>query len=141
MGWIVFGGIVLIAFLVIRALFRAMSGGGASGYGAGPMMGGGGGWGSSFLSGLFGAAAGSYLYDSFFRGHSSSNWDHSASAAEPHATGDSGDVSQEEWSVNDGGSFNDPDSGPAEFDGDDSGGDFGGGDFGGGDFGGGGDDF
>lgn len=132
---LLFAAVVFVGFLLLRGLFRAFTGGATGGgYGTGYPAGGGG-WGSSFLSGLFGAAVGNMLYDSFFRGHSSpfgtsSGWDNSASAAEPRNSLDSGGSSQEDWSVNDGGSF-----------GDSSSGDFGGGDFGGGDFGGGGSDY
>ena len=129
MSIVVFAGIAFVVFLVVRGLFRAMTGGAGGGYGAGaPGIGGGGGFMSTFISGMLGAAVGNAVYDSFFRGHSDSHsgWDNSASAGEPnHSSG-----SQDDWSVNDGGSFGD--SSPS---------DSGGGDFGGGDFGGGGSDF
>ena len=133
MSIVVFAGIAFVVFLVVRGLFRAMTGGAGSGYGAGvPGVGGGGGFMSSFISGMLGAAVGNAVYDSFFRGHSDSHsgWDNSASAGEPNHSSDNTSGSQDDWSVNDGGSFGD--SSPS---------DSGGGDFGGGDFGGGGSDF
>jgi uncharacterized protein len=75
---------------------------------------------------MFGAAAGMWLYNSFFGGHSSANAADFGSSTGPPDTdfsGTGGDF--------DSGSGGDFDSG--------GGGDFGGGDFGGGDFGGGGD--
>ena len=135
MSIVVFAGIAFVVFLVVRGLFRAMTGGAGGGYGAGVpgVGGGGGGFMSTFITGMLGAAVGNAVYDSFFRGHSDSHsgWDNSASAGEPNHSSDSTSSSQDDWSVNDGGSFGD--SSPS-----DSGGGFGGGDFGGG---GGGSDF
>ena len=97
MGWICLGVVALLAFWLIRAIIRAfrgsgsygggMSGGmpggpggmpgggyGPGGYGPG-YGGGGGGFFSSLMGGIFGAAAGNWMYDSFFRGgHQSSSW-------------------------------------------------------------------
>ena len=129
MSFVVFGIIVFVGFLVIRGLFRAMTGG-AGGYGGGGTpMSGGGGFGTGLFSGLLGAFAGNALYDTFFRGHSSSSWDHSASALETHNALDGGGSasasnSSDGWSVNDGGSFGDASGGSSDFGG---GGDFGGG--------------
>jgi hypothetical protein len=87
---------------------------------------------SGLLGGMFGAAAGNWIYDSFFRGGHSSGWggsqaygDSPGSAPEPRDTDYTGT----------GGDFGDAGGGGA------GGGDFGGGGGGGGDFGGGGGDF
>jgi uncharacterized protein len=105
--------VAVLGIWLIVGLIRAFSGGGG-----GP-GGGGGGFFPSLLGGLFGAAAGMYLYDTFFGGSS-------AAAADPGAAGDAGDAGA-------------ADAGPDTYDGgaESGGGDFGGGDFGGGDFGGG----
>ncbi len=129
MSLIVFGIIVFVAFLVIRGLFRALSGGAGGFGGSGTTMSGGGGWGTGIFSGILGAFAGNALYDTFFRGHSSSSWGNSASASETHNALDGGGSSSESntsdgWSVNDGGSFGDASGGSSDFGG---GGDFGGG--------------
>lgn len=120
-GWgsvIVIGGLifaVIIGFGLIRALF-----GGGGGAAAGAGMGGGGmGFGGSLLTGLFGAMAGHYLYDTFFNSHSHGN---AFGNDSPTGAGD-------DWNRNDlgsGGDFGDS----SGF----SGGDFGGGDSFGGDF-------
>ncbi|WP_020471616.1 hypothetical protein [Zavarzinella formosa] len=72
-------GVGWVLFAVIKAVFRMMSGGGAGGgpgYGGAPGYGGGGGGGMGFLgtfmTGMFGAAAGMWMYDSFFGHHGSS---------------------------------------------------------------------
>ena len=128
MSLVVFGIIALVAFLVIRGLFRALSGGAGGNGGGGVPMSGGGGWGTGIFSGILGAFAGNALYDTFFRGHSSSSWNHSASASETHNALDGGSSSESNssdgWSVNDGGSFGDASGGSSDFGG---GGDFGGG--------------
>jgi len=103
-------------------------GGMGTGMAGGPMMtpmsgGGGGGFFSSLLGGMFGAAAGNWMYDQFSGDRrSSSSW-----GAEPVSQDkvDQGSTGQDTDYSGSGGSF-----------GDDSGG---GGDSGGGDFGGGGD--
>jgi hypothetical protein len=111
---------VWLLFALIRGLMGAAGGGGAPGMGYG---GGGGGFMTSFLGGLFGAAAGMWMYNSFF-GHGTSS---------AFGAGDSGGSAS-------------PDSGPADtassgaggdFGKDDGGGDWGGGDAAGGDAGGG----
>jgi uncharacterized protein len=127
-GWI---GIIIVVLLGCWLLMGVMRGIGGMGGGGGP---GGGGWGggggggffSSLLGGMFGAAAGSWLYDSF-RGGSQG---FGSSGYQDTPTGDQG-----------AGDFSGDTGGGADF-GDDSGGgvaeDPGGGDFGGGDSGGGG---
>ena len=125
-GWIiqalVIGVVVWVVIGIIRALSGRMSGGAAAGQPG--MGGGGGGFFSSLVGGMFGAAAGMWMYDQFFSSHGSN----SAYGADQNA-GDSGFTGQD----------NDNDSG-ASGGGGDFGGDSGGGDSGGGeDFGGGGD--
>jgi uncharacterized protein len=131
--WICIGLCVLLAVWVVIALIRALTGMGGGGYGGGygpGYGGGGGGFFSSFLGGMFGAAAGMWMYNSFFGGSSVSDM----SAGE--SFGDGGQI----------------DTGAGDFDGgaeaggdwgDSGGGDAGGGDWGdaggGGDWGGGGD--
>ena len=74
-GWVCLGISVLLGIWLITALVRAFSGSGSGGGGGGMgggMGGGGGGFFPSLLGGLFGAAAGMYMYDHFFGGNSSS---------------------------------------------------------------------
>jgi uncharacterized protein len=120
--WLLIGGAVLLGVWLLIGLLRGI-GGGMGG------MGGGGGFFPSLLGGLFGAAAGMWLYDSFFRGGSHWGSDSTGSSPDPSSTGGDTDYSGE------GGDF----GGGDDAGGDAGGGDFGGGDFGGGDFGGGGD--
>jgi uncharacterized protein len=170
--WIVLIGIGLwIFFGILRGIGRAIGGGGARpmppggmpmggggyGYGGGYPGGGGGGGGfmSGLLGGMFGAAAGNWLYDSFrgggFGGGGGSRYfdgSNSGSSA-PVDDGSGGvDTSYSDSGADYGDSSQADSSGGGDFGGgDDSGGggDFGGGggDFGGGggDFGGGGGDF
>jgi uncharacterized membrane protein YgcG len=128
--WVGIGLAVLLGIWVLSAVIRALSGGsqpayggaggpgGSAGYGSG---GGGGSFFSGLLGGLFGAAAGSWLYDRFAGGSSPAAAAPPASGPEPEDT--------------------DYTAGGDDFNGDDvqgdnsaAGGDFGGGD----DFGGGG---
>ncbi|MDB5318664.1 MAG: hypothetical protein JWN40_295 [Phycisphaerales bacterium] len=86
-GWVCLAAGVWIIFSIVRSISArsrgGYGGGGGPGYGAGGPgyggggygggyggggYGGGGGWGSSILGGLFGAAAGSWLYDRFAHG-------------------------------------------------------------------------
>jgi uncharacterized protein len=129
------GGFLLV-FWVIRALIGALAGGGggqgAPGYaGAG---GGGGGFFSSLMGGLFGAAAGMWMYNHFF-GHSTpSAWGGTTTPSDPVDTSSSGGAS--DWGGDNAG--NDAGGGAGDW----GGGDAGGGDWGGGgDFGGGGGDW
>jgi uncharacterized membrane protein YgcG len=124
---------IFVGFNLIRSLFRGMSGGG-SGVGAGggmgqPMGGGGGGFFQNMLGGMFGAAAGMWMYDQFAGTHSS------AASAPLTDTTHSDDGSYT-------GTDTDYSSSGDSFGNDSGGGDSGGGDFGGGgDSGGGGGDF
>jgi uncharacterized protein len=150
LGWICLGVVGLLAvwlvFAVVRMLFgggRSYGPGGAGPGGYGPGYGGGGGGGgflSSMLGGLFGAAAGNWMYDSF-RGSRGSGgaWGgggplgsgNAGSSPESGAGDFSGDAGG-------GGDFGgDAGGGGGDFGGGGGGGDFGGGG-GGGDFGGGG---
>lgn len=58
--WVIVAGVVVIGFLIVRMIMGALAGGG------------GGGFLTSLLGGLFGAAAGMWLYDSFFGNNGSS---------------------------------------------------------------------
>ncbi len=74
MGYVCLGGLVIGGIFLMMGLFRAftgMGGGGGGGMGGPGMGGGGGGFMSNFLGGMFGAAAGMWMYDSFF-GHGGS---------------------------------------------------------------------
>jgi hypothetical protein len=160
-GWVCLGLVVLLVVWLIVGLIRAFTGGGqrygggmGGGYpGAGYPGGGYGGYGGGFggggfmsglLGGMFGAAAGNWMYDRFFRdgGSNSGGW-----GAPPTSGGDTGAGAGADYPAPDqgqdfqgtGGDFDDGSGGDFGGDGD-SGGDSGGGDFGGGDdFGGGGD--
>jgi hypothetical protein len=127
-------GVWLVTAL-IRAFTGAMGGGGYGGGMGGGM--GGGGFFPSLLGGLFGAAAGMWMYDQMFGGGSSA----------AHAgDGGGGDYGGGGDAVQDQGNFSDENYSGGDVDGGDAGGgDGGGGDFGGGDFyggdGGGGGDF
>src|SRR5205807_8678908 len=74
-GWICLGIVVLLAIWLVVALIRAFTGSGSGGYGGGGGGYGGGGGGGGFfpalMGGLFGAAAGMWMYDRFFSGHAS----------------------------------------------------------------------
>jgi uncharacterized protein len=156
-GWICLGVGVWIVFALIRSVMRRRTGGyggapgaygqmgGGPGYGGGYGGGGnyggggfGGGWGSSLLGGLFGAAAGNWLYDRFGRSGGS------AYGAPPADTGtySGGDqASTPDWAGPGDSGLGGGSGGDASFGG--GGDDFGGGGDagGGGDFGGGGGDF
>lgn len=128
LGYLCLGALVLGGIMLVMGLIRGFSGmGGGGGMGGPGYGGGGGGFFSNFLGGMFGAAAGMWMYDSFF-GHGGS-----------HAWGAGNDNSSTL-----GGSGNDRDTdytgsggdwGGGGSDSSSSGGDWGGG---GGDFGGGG---
>jgi len=176
-GLICFAVVALLAIWVVTAIFRAFRGGRGNGgmpggpggmpgggYGPGGYGGGygGGGFFSSLLGGMFGAAAGNWVYDSFFRSGGSSwgssmggtgsqqGYDSSGQGVFPADQPEAGMYSPDDNAGGDA-SFGDDASsgGDAGFGGEDAGGgsadfggggDFGGGDFGGGDFGGGGGD-
>ena len=128
MSYVCIGLAVLLGVWLVVALIRAFTGGGGGGggYGGGGYGGGGGGFFPSLMGGLFGAAAGMYLYNSFMGG------DNHASASD--STGaDSGDAG-----AADTGEGNYDEGASAGSEGGDWG-DSGGGDAGGGDWGGGGD--
>jgi hypothetical protein len=132
-------GLAIVAWIVI-AVIRSIGGmgrgAGYPGYGGGY---GGGGFFSNMLGGLFGAAAGMYLYNSFF-GHGNSAWgagsggDYGSSsdpnAGDSTATGGGGDYGDAGDATGGGGDWGGGDAGGG------GGGDWGGG--GGGDWGGGG---
>ncbi|MDI1312103.1 MAG: hypothetical protein PSV43_08085, partial [Prosthecobacter sp.] len=112
-SWLPIIGIVLliwVGFRVIRGLFRSMSGGGGGSAGGMGQPGngvGGGGFMQNMMGSMFGAAAGMWMYDSFFGSNSS--------ASSPRA--DSTDTSQSD------GGYSGTDTDYSS-----SGGDFGGGD-------------
>lgn len=122
-GLLCVGLVAVLGVLLVVGLMRGMSGGGF----------GGGGFLPSLLGGLFGAAAGMWIYDSFFRGSAFGGGGSPFGGSDTSGTG--GDAGNGNWGGNDdyaggGGDFGGGDAG--------GGGDFGGG---GGDFGGGGNDF
>lgn len=125
--YLIIGIAIFLGLWLLMGLFRGMSGagGGASGMAGG---GGGGGFLTSMLGGLFGAAAGMWLYNNFLGGHSTTAYGAGPSSTDPGGSG----ASSEPTDVGGGGSV----SG-----GDYDGGDAGGGDAGGGDWGGGGGDW
>ncbi len=169
------GGLICLGLLVVGGLwliiglFRAISGAGGGyrggygpgGYGPGPggpaygaygggYGGRGGGFMSSLLGGMFGAAAGNWMYNSFFGG-GGHTWgggpgggygtagyggtpDAGAQQPDTDYSGGGGDFGPDDGGGGGGGDFGGGDAGGG-------GGDFGGGDAGGGDFGGGGGDF
>lgn len=110
--WVVIG--------VIRALFGNRN---AGGMGTPAMTGGGGGFFSSLMGGMFGAAAGMWMYNQFFDNHASASDQHHDS----HGAGNDQSLSGQDTDyTSSGDSFTDNS-------GDSGGGDFGGGDSGGGD--------
>lgn len=132
--WILIGAGVLLVVWLLMTLLRAMTGGGA---GAGSSGGaGGGGFFTSLLAGMFGAAAGAWLYDAFFHGGSSGHAFGATTADQPPS---GHEPSDSDYGGDEGGGGDFGDGNTAEDPGGDFGdfGDFGGGDFGGGDFGGG----
>ena len=145
-GWVCFGLLGIMGLWMIVGLFRGMSGGGMGGPGMGYGMGapgGGGGFMSSLLGGMFGAAAGMWIYDSMFGHGSSSAWGagNSMGAGNDYNTGGIGDDTDYSSADNAGGNWGDDNSGNDGNWGDNDSGGNGGGDWGGGDWGGGGGDF
>jgi uncharacterized protein len=120
-------GVLWLVFAVVRSLFSGGAGGAGMQQGAG-----GGGFLRSMLGGMFGAAAGMWMYDQFFGSHgNASSWN---DRNDSPGGGDSASSGQDTDYSGSGGSFGD-DSGGGSSSGGDSGGDFGGGgDSGGGDF-------
>ncbi|CAN5415836.1 hypothetical protein BH11PLA2_BH11PLA2_27370 [soil metagenome] len=143
MGYVCIGLCVLLGAWLVIGLIRAFTGGGGGGGMGGGGYGGGGGGGfmSSMLGGMFGAAAGMYLYDQF-SGHNSHNNDYgnSGSGNDYNSGGDAntGDGNYDGGSAgagDGGGDWGDSGGGDVGGGGDwGGGGDVGGGDFGGGDW-------
>jgi uncharacterized protein len=159
LGWIAIAIGIVVLLWIVFGLVRALTGFGRGAYGGAGGPGGsygpggngpgaygggfgGGGFMTSLLGGLFGAAAGHWLYDSFFRG-GSSHWGESTAygGTSPSPSGYAGDTGPEsfggdagggaDYGNNDsGGGFAEDSGGGADWG--DTGGD---GDFGGGDFG------
>ena len=134
MSYVCLGIVVLLGIWLVVGLIRMFTGGGGGGgggggYGGGGYGGGGGGFMTGLIGGMFGAAAGMYMYDQFFHN------DHGSSASAGDTTGDAGNTGDTGAGDYDGGG----DGGGTDYDAGDGGGDTGGGDFGGGDGGGGGD--
>ena len=127
--WILLALIGIGVVMLIMGIFRAMSrGGGTPGVAGASPLSGGGGFMSSLLGGMFGAAAGMWLYNQFSGNHGSA-W---GADQNNDASGDSSFSGRDSDYSSSGGDFSDSSSGS-------SGGDFGGGgDSGGGDSGGGG---
>ncbi|WP_395739753.1 hypothetical protein [Prosthecobacter sp.] len=125
--------VILVVINVIRSLFRAMSGGGGGTMNGGmgqPYNVGGGGFFQNMMSSMFGAAAGMWMYDTFFGGHSNA-----ATFNDQHRS----DFGSSDGGFGGGGGYSGTDTDYSSS-GDSFGGDSGGGgDFGGGDSGGGGD--
>lgn len=95
MGILLAVGAGLLVLWLVVGLFRAFTGGGAGAGGGGGYGGGGGGGGGGFmtsmLGGLFGAAAGMWLYNSFFSPPHTppmGGGDYSGGNAGPETTGD-----------------------------------------------------
>jgi uncharacterized protein len=132
-GWICMILCILLGVWLVTALIRAFTGGGGGygggGYGGGPGYGGGGGFFTSLLGGMFGAAAGMWMYNNFFGGSSYND----AMAGDSY--GNDGTADTGDGNYDGGGEAGD---GGGDW-GDSGGGDAGGGDWGGGDAGGGGD--
>ncbi len=118
--------VVWIGIALVKALLRTGGGGSNAGGGMMPSGLGGGGFFSSLLGGVFGAAAGMWLYDQFSGHHGSANageWD------DGRGSSNAGDDRADTDYSGSGGDFGgDSDSGGGGFGGD-SGGDSGGGDF------------
>lgn len=135
MSYVCLGALVIGGIFLVMGLFRAftgMGGGGGGGMGGPGMGSGGGGFMSNFLGGMFGAAAGMWMYDSFF-GHGGSR----ASGSGDGSTSSGNDFGGQDTDASGGGGDYGGDSSSSGGDwGGGGGGDWGGG--GGGDFGGGG---
>ncbi len=128
-GWGSMGTIlaVLLGLAVVWmvvGLFRSMAGGGGAGAGGGGAVSSGGGFFSSLLGGMFGAAAGMWLYDQF-SGHHGSAW---GSEQDQGSSGEGGFSGRDSDYSSSGGDFSSG-SGGSDSGGGDSGGDSGGGDF------------
>jgi uncharacterized protein len=133
-GWIiqfiVIGLVVWVVIGIIRAISGRASGGAAMGQPG--MGGGGGGFFSSLIGGMFGAAAGMWMYDQFFSSHGNSAYGADRNDQNSGDSGFSGQDNDYTGSGDDFGGGSDSGSfGGGDFGG---GGDSGGGDSGGGDF-------
>lgn len=138
MSYVCIGIVALLGIWLVIGLIRAFTGGGGGGgggYGGGGYGGGGGGGGfmTSMLGGMFGAAAGMYLYDQF-AGHHGSDLSAGQSNDYGSTSADDGAGDFDGGSAGGGGDFGDAGGGGGDYGGGDFGGDSGGGDFGGGDF-------
>jgi uncharacterized protein len=140
-GWVCLGVVVLLVVWLIVGIIRGLSnrgapgygyGGGGGGYGGGG--GGGGGFFSSLLGGMFGAAAGMWMYSHFFGGSTPTSHAGDFGAGAGGAAGDVGGGYGD-----DAGQVGDVGGGDYGNDAGGGGGDVGGGDWGGGGGGGGGD--
>lgn len=132
--WLCLGLVGLLVVWILFAVVRALSGGrgyGGGGYGGG-YGGGGGGFLPSLLGGMFGAAAGMWVYDSLFRTHHTPDLGSGTPYGTPTETTDVGGTGGE-WGTDEGNVATGAEGGDWA-DGGDTGGDVGGGDFGGGDF-------
>lgn len=140
-GYLCLGALVLGGIVLVMGLMRGLMGGGGGGMAGGPGMApgyGGGGFLSNMLGGMFGAAAGMWMYDNFF-GHGGSRAWGSGSEGQSSGGGDFGDSTSGQ-DTDYSGSGGDWSGGDTSGGGDwgSGGGDWGGG---GGDFGGGGGDY
>ena len=117
---------VWVVLRIVRAVFAGGGGGGGGAYAGGGMTpgpgGGGGGFLTNVLGGMFGAAAGMWIYDQFSgRSSSSSSW---GGGGDLDNRGDSGFSGQDSDYSGSGGDFGAEDSGGSDFGGGgDSGGD------------------
>jgi uncharacterized protein len=123
-GWVIPVLLGVGVIWLVVAVFRAMSGGGGGAGGGASPVSSGGGFMSSLLGGMFGAAAGMWLYDQFSGSHGSA-WGSNQDSQGGNEGGFSGRDSDFSGS---GGDFSDS-SGGGDSGGGDSGGDSGGGDF------------
>ncbi len=145
--YLIIGVVAILVLWLIMGVVRGLSGGGGAAPGMAGGGGGGGGFFSSLLGGMFGAAAGMWLYSNFFGGHSSSAYggDHStgygSSGSDPTDVGGGSTGAGGDWDSggSSGGDAGGGDAGGGGGDAGGGGGDWGGG--GGGDWGGGGGDF
>ena len=122
-GWILPLVVGLLVVWVVFGLLRSLLNRGSAGGAGMPQGAGGGGFFSSLIGGMFGAAAGMWMYDQFFGSHGNA-----ADRNDMTGGGDSGASAPDTDYSSSGGDFGD-DSGGS---GGDSGGGFGGGDSGGG---------
>ncbi len=134
LGYLCIGALAIAAIMLVMGIFRGMTGGGGGGGAGAPGMGsgyGGGGFMSNMLGGMFGAAAGMWMYDHFFGNSGHQAWGSGGGTGDTGVGGDSSSGQDTDYS----GSGGDWGGGGGDFGG--GGGDWGGG---GGDFGGGGGD-